>query len=188
MKVYQILALLLLTAGIYACGGSDPVERAAAEDEEMQRTMPEDAPQLKADAQFIKKYAEYTLFSMAAAEMAADRAVHPDVRSLAEEISKDHEEMFNRMQELATEYRLPVPDILSEELSQELEELRETEAQVFDQMYLRQVLTYHKAIQDEANSVIANSELEPIMDFARRIKSEQYIHLNRAQELAEELS
>ncbi len=187
MKVYQILALILLTAGVYACGGSDPVERAAAEDEEMQRTMPE-APQLKADAQFIKKFAEYTLFSMAAAEIASDRAVHPDVRTLAEEISKDHEELFNRMQELATEYRLPVPDVLPEELSQRLEELRETEARTFDQRYLREVLTYHKAIEDETNSLIANSKLEPLMDFARRIKSEQYVHLNEAQRLAEELS
>lgn len=184
MKKLPNVLLLLLSFVLVACGNQGPTERA---EETADYEAVQEGVQLKADAAFLKAYAELTLFSMAAAEMAADRAINPNVRTFAEELSADHRDMYEDMHRMADENRLPLPNNMGLEWSDELEDLREIEPAAFDKMYLAHVIRYHEMIAGEAEKLIANSEIEPVYDFARRIEAQQFVHLNRAKRLLEQL-
>ena len=184
MKMRFSVISLLFAFLLVACDSRGPTDR--AEETATYEAIEQDV-RLKADAAFLKAYTEWTLFSMAAAEMAADRAVNPDVRTFAEELSADHREMYESMEQMAEENRLPLPNNISLELSEQLEELRETDPAAFDKMYLAYVIRYHEAVAEEAEALIANSEIEPVYDFGRRIEAQQFVHLNRARRLLEQL-
>jgi len=184
MKNRSSILLLLFSFLLIGCDNQGPTNR--AEDTADYEAVQPDV-QLKADAAFLKQYTELTLLSMAAAEMAADRAINPDVRAFAEELSVDHLDMYERVQHMADENRLPLPNNMGLKLSNELEELREIDPAAFDKLYLAHVIRYHEAIADDAEKLIANSEIEPVYDFARRIKAQQFVHLNRAKRLLEQL-
>lgn len=182
-KRFFILSLLFAFLFV-ACDSRGPTDRA---EETAKYEAVEQDVRLQADAAFLKSYAEWTLFSMAAAEMAADRAINPDVRTFAEELRADHRKMYESMEQMAEENRLPLPNSMNLERSEQLEELRETDPAAFDKMFLAYVIRYHEMVADEAEELIANSEIEPVYDFARRIEAQQFVHLNRAQRLLEQL-
>lgn len=185
MKNIRFIILALAAFGLVACTGSGPTERA-----EEEQTMEEGAlegTRLKTDAQFIKAYVQQTLFSMAAAEIADDRAINPKVRDFANNLLEDHRRLYDEVVKLAENNKLPVPDEITGEQAEELDDLRDVDQTVFDEMYLELVVNYHQVVNAEADNLIKNSKLEPIIDFATKMKEAQFVHFNHAQELRREL-
>lgn len=187
MRFWKTLIMIILAGGLFACtnaGENDPIER--ADGAEVGDAVQEDI-QLEADAAFLENFSQHTLFSIAAAEMAMEKANNPEVKKLAEEMHQDHQMLINEMKELARTNKIPVRAGMTEDLLDELEELQEAEGAAFDEMYLNSVLEYHAAIDEEAEALVGNSKIEPIMDFSRRVTSQNYVHQNRAKQLMEQL-
>ena len=185
MKYMRFIIIALATFGLIACTGSGPTER--ADQEEMVSEDPMEGTRLKTDAKFVKNFIQQTLFSMAAAEIANDRAVNPKVRDFADNLLKDHRRIYEQAVAMAKSNQLPVPDETSKELAEELDELRNVEQMAFDEMYLEKVINYHQVVDAEAKDLIKNSKLEPVIDFATKMNEAQFVHFNRAQELRAEL-
>lgn len=185
MKNIKFILIALAAFGMIACSAEGPTER--ADQEEMVTEEPMEGTRLKTDANFIKIFIQQTMFSMTAAEIANDRAVNPKVRDFAGKLVEDHRRLYEEAVALANNNKLPVPDETSPELAEELDELRSADQLGFDEMYLEKVINFHQIVAAEAEALIKNSKLEPIIDFATKMNEAQFVHFNRAQELRQEL-
>jgi putative membrane protein len=185
MRNKRFIILALATFGMVACTNSGPIERAEGEQTREEGAL--EGTRLKTDAQFIKIYVQQTLFSMAAAKIADDRAINPRVRDFADDLQDDYRRLYEEAVKLAENNKLPVPDEITEEQAEELEDLRNADELAFDEIYLETVVNYTQAVNAEADNLIKNSQLDPIIDFATKMKESQFVHFNRAQELRQEL-
>jgi putative membrane protein len=185
MKIENLLFILLLLAGLAACdnSGQNPIDRA-------ENTVEADQygdTQLEEDADFLAKYAEETRWSIAAAEMAAQRASNPEVQQFAGQIANDHRQLYDEVIQLAQEYQINISNTITDEWQKELDKLAGLEGEKFDEAFLKGVIKYNEDVAAQSEAIIANSDLEPVVDFAAKIKTAHYTHLQLAQEMMESL-
>lgn len=184
MKQIKILGFSLLVMAIgLACGNpAEPVEEAQEQNEEMLQSS-----QLKEDAEFFTEFAYHLMMSKEMATIAVSKAKDNRVRKLANDILSDHQKIAARLDSSAQVVGMVLPKTLDEDEMEFISDFKEKEASDFDEDYLEWIISTHEKFEEGAEEVIADTNrTESLMDVARYIKSQQFIHVNAAKELMSE--
>lgn len=180
--------LLLLAA---ACGGSsapDPESDVAELPSPAElRDRSSGVATRQSLAAFLLDYAQRTIVSMAAAELAMDRAQQPPVRELAERIRVDHRELYNAAYRLGQDLQLRLPAETTDEKYTEVIRLSAYADRDFDRAYLDVVIEYHEWLEVELEPFLTYEEVPAVMTLAQRVRSRSQQHLDSTRRVSRTL-
>jgi len=178
---YFKFALIPLLFFLAAGCNSTPEEKAmeANEDKFFSDT------RLGEDAKFLVEYASFLNYSLALSEMADEKAVNQEVKTLIADMREDHYQLKNELASLAGDFQITLPTEISLEEKAEIEVMDAVPQTAFDLEYLNTVISLHKAWDEQLDNVIEKTKVEQILDFARVIKDVHFRHVERVEELLE---
>lgn len=178
MKTFRnIFILLLTTALLFSCGG--PVEEAKDVNEErFEDTALED------DANFAVDFANYLMFSDSLAEIVIARTQDQLLIDFATKVQNDHEQLLSQLKVIADTAMIELPTAIAPEYQEFLEDmLEEDDLAEVKEDYLERVMKLHETFAKKADTKIEQTEFTRFLDFARNVSSQQYVHLQQAQDL-----
>lgn len=180
MKLLKYLSTLLMVLSLLACNNT-PAEQAKSANEEKYF----DGYRLEEDAEFFVDYASFLNVSTEMANLATEEAADQNIQAFAKEMTHDHQMMRSELDQLAAKYKVELPEELSMQQKAQLEFLTSDNMKEIDELYLSQVIRHHEEWEPSLKEVIAQTKVDTILNFARKIYSHQFRHLERARKLAE---
>lgn len=182
MKALKYFSTLLIMSLAFLACNNTPAEQAKSANEEKYF----DGYRLEEDAAFFVDYASFLNFSTKMADLAATKIGDENIKIFAREMTKDHQMMQSELNQLAAKYKVELPEKLSMEQDAQLDFLISDNMLGIDQLYLSQVIRHHQEWEPMLKEVIAETKVDTILNFARKINSHQFRHLERAKRLAGE--
>ncbi|MGB1559893.1 MAG: DUF4142 domain-containing protein [Sinimarinibacterium flocculans] len=118
------------------------------------------------DVEFMEEAAISGMFEKQAAEIATTRGTHPDVRSFAEMMIADHEQLASELEALAQRKNVALPSTLDDDHREKLRELSEAEkGEDFDETYAEMMIDGHdetvETFEDTADDAV-DSEVKAL--------------------------
>ncbi len=145
------------------------------------------APLSAQDQAFARAATEAGLYEVAVAQLAVERAEHPDVKSMATTLVDDHGSANNRLAQLVGT-RMSLPNAVPAAKRQVIERLGKAKGQEFDRQFIRQVgLQDHQADIDlfqKAEGQLTDSSMK---EFVQTTLPTLRHHLSMAQDVARKL-
>lgn len=182
MKFLRSFFLLTLSLLLLTCSNT-PKEEAKSENEEKFFS----DSRLGKDAEFLVEYASFLNYSLALSNVAADKAVNPEVQVFAKEMRTDHYALKNELASLAGDFQISLPSELSMEAEADIELMDALPQSAFGVEYLGEVINLHQEWEGQVEEVINNTKVDRILDFARKINDHQFRHVERAEETLKNL-
>jgi putative membrane protein len=93
----------------------------------------------RADRKFIQEAAESGMFEVQVAQMAASKAMHPDVKSFATTLVNHHSNANNELVQLANSKNVELPAAPPRGKRNEIEKLGKLSGEEFDRRFVREV-------------------------------------------------
>lgn len=137
------IAVCLLIGTGFSCT-SDPT---GARDETTDSATPDEDKEPMLDdnwREFAMEAASDGMMEVEMADLAIDKAENDDVVGLAKMIKEDHEAANDKLEDIADELEMELPDDLMSSHKQKLEEMEQVSEEMFDQQYLATVIHAHK--------------------------------------------
>jgi putative membrane protein len=153
-------------------------------------TQPDQVRQSLDDPTIVAIFDAANTFDIEASDLAAKKAVHPDVRKLGSQFAHDHAAVRQQGRDLAKKLGVtptpPKTDKSARDHADAMSKLNAAKGDAFDQAYLANEVAYHKAVIDAINQTllpaIQNAELKA---FVQKVAPAFEAHLAAAQKLAE---
>lgn len=180
MKYLKITAILFLCLFMYACGDTPAEEAKAANEEKIF-----DNYRLGADADFLVDYAAFLHLSIRMNELADEKIENEQITVFAQDMLEDHQTLRKELRKLAEQYNIELPAALSTQQKSQLDFLESGDEGIIekDQIFLNHIIRLHQDWNEPLNDVIANTKVEAILDFARKINAHQFRHMEEAKRL-----
>lgn len=96
------------------------------------------------NAQYLVDQYSSGLYELKSAEVAKTRAVHKDVKQLAEKIADSHKKLNEEIKKLASSQQVTLPDDLSPNQHDKLQNMMEKKGNDFDKEFVDQMVSFHK--------------------------------------------
>jgi putative membrane protein len=144
------------------------------------------------DAQIFGILSAADTGEMQSAELAAQKAVHPEVKKFAQQMLTEHGAMSKEVSELQTKLGLKSDDSVTAKMlrkkgQSDLKKLKELQGEAFDKEYLGDQVLMHKTVLETIEKILIpsadSSELKAMLDNAR---SRVAAHLELAHRLKEQ--
>jgi len=165
-------ALLCAAAGFTLIHGSAMAQTQLAED----------------DQEFLRKAAESGMLEIQASEIAVQRSQHPEVKSYAEMMIKDHTAVDKELKQLAGDKGFTLPSQLEGDKQDLLENLRQLEGPSFDDEYVDEVaIDAHEEAVDLFEDAADDAEDADIKAFAAKHLPSLKKHLEMGEQLEDKL-
>lgn len=198
MKRIAVSCLALVTLGglLVACGDDSADEGAADSTEESSTTEASGAEFNDADIEFVEAMIPHHEGAITMAEMAADRAVAPEVKDLASRIAAAQGPEIETMQGWLEEWGVNSSaeddgagmdhgDMSGDMGDGEMAELEAAQGEAFDEMFLTMMIEHHQGAVDMANSEIDDGLNADAIAMARDIIAAQEAEIEEMQGLLE---
>lgn len=142
------------------------------------------APLAAADAQFILKAAEASLFELEVAKLAADKAAGPAVKSFAQMLVDDHTVANDKLKQIASSHGVPLPASMATNKKKELDQLSKLSGVKFDQQFLKMVgIKDHEHDIADFEKASRTAKSDDVKSFAESTLPTLKKHLDAAQKL-----
>ena len=146
MKKTNLLGLVLLTACM-ACNNSakDPVDRADSINDANRDSVIDNHNGVTVDeasADFLVRAANGGKAEMELTSMAEQQATRAEIKAFAAMLNKDHHELSNQVRSLAQARHVTLPDSLTTEKQNELNDLKKLKKD-FDKSFIREIIDAH---------------------------------------------
>ena len=165
-------AFLCAAAGLTLMHGSAIAQTQLAED----------------DQEFLRKAGESGMLEIQASEIAVQRSQHPEVKSYAEMMIKDHTAVDKELKKLAESKGFTLPSQLEGDKQDLLENLRQLEGPSFDDEYVDEVaIDAHEDAVDLFEDAADDAEDADIKAFAAKHLPSLKKHLEMGEQLEEKV-
>jgi len=181
MKTIKYFTLLLTTLVLISCNNTPKQEAQEINEMKYENT------RLARDADVLTSYASNTLLSIEMARIAKDQSNNSEVKALASEMLEDHKKLFGMLITEAANYDIILPENLSENQIEKVEDFKGLDGTAFNTYYLNSVTNYHETLEDGMESMLKQTKYESLLDFGRMVDSQIFVHENRAKSLLEEM-
>lgn len=162
-------------------GGSDgPVEQ--AQDINQEREQVEDK-----DSKALTEAASTSMLSMELSRMAEERAVTPEVKEFASELSKEHSEVKQELEGVAQRKQIALPQDVSDDHRDKIENVSEKTGLDFDKEYIDEMISAHKDKIDDFENLSRESEDPEIREFAINTLPKLRMQLENAERVESQL-
>jgi putative membrane protein len=182
MKKYLPILALCSLGFIYSCdnqSGNDSMDRAEERNEE--RDIP------SKDADFVTTAAARGMFEVEAGKLASQQATHADVKSFAQRMVNDHSAANNELQQLANSLNIAIPQSLSDDRREKLNDLREKQGYDFDKEYMEMMVSDHKDSVGNFEDAAEDAESADLKNWAAQKVSVLREHHQMAEQLKDKV-
>ncbi|HYC03692.1 MAG TPA: DUF4142 domain-containing protein [Azospirillaceae bacterium] len=141
------------------------------------------------DRMFVQKAAQGDMAEIAAGKLALQKAKHPEIKAMAQQLIDDHTKSAERMQEMASNYDIDLPKSVGEKHEADMAKLSKLSGAEFDREWLRTQIDDHKMeielFQAQASQ---QGKQTPLNKFAQAQLPILQGHLQHAQSLQSEIA
>ncbi|GHA63440.1 hypothetical protein GCM10007389_14970 [Pontibacter akesuensis] len=166
-----------------SCNQEGGAVEEAQEVNEQQAEGTEMEDQMTNVSDFMTKAASSNMLEIQAGQLAQQKGQMKEVKDYAQMIVTDHQQATQKLTQLAQQNNIVLPDSMSQEHMNMLEELRGKTGQEFDREYMNLMVSSH----EEAVSLFENAsnelENQEVKSFASSTLPKLRQHLDRAQQL-----
>lgn len=141
-------------------------------------------PLAAADAQFVSKAAEGSLFEIEVAKLAADKATDPAVKSFAQMLVDDHTAANDKLKQIASSHSVPLPASLPADKKKEIDQLSKLSGEKFDRQFVQMVgIKDHNHDIADFEKASKNAKSDDVKSFAQATLPTLKKHLDAAHKL-----
>jgi putative membrane protein len=175
----------LLSCGLMlnvACdtGGDDPVEQA--------RDINQDRDHVENDdSKVLTDAASYSMWNMEMSRIAEERAVTPEVKELARELSQEHSDVKQNIEGIAQRKQIALPQALSDDHRDKIDNVTDNTGLDFDKEFVDEVISSHRDKIDDFESLSRDSEDPEIREFAINTLPKLRMQLEKAERVENQL-
>ncbi|WP_437913097.1 DUF4142 domain-containing protein [Sorangium sp. So ce302] len=120
----------------------------------------------ESDREFVEEAGQGGLLEVRLGQLAQQRAASPDVKRFAQRMIDDHSAMNKRLAALAQQKGVPVPQELSQEQREEVDELSRKTGAEFDRKYMSEMVDDHEDDVEEFKEATKEAKDADVRRFA----------------------
>jgi putative membrane protein len=177
LKGLAALALSLSTA----CSSDDSVKQAV--DQSLQQFEAAGVQGMENDALFAAEAASASMMEVQLSQAAAEMAVSPEVKQLAQDIEQANQQMLNELQEIASQNNFVLPSAIGNRHNDIYQEVTSKSGIAFDLAYIDRLARGHHELLERYEDVAQNGKTMDLKQYA----SKQLPLLSQQQQMIEEL-
>ena len=183
MKKIILISGMVFTAFLMACDSNqqDSSMERAEEINEEREAVPDDA------AEFATKAAANGMFEVEAGKMAQQQATNADVKNFAQQMVNDHTAANEELKQLASSLNIALPQSITEDQRDKLNNLREKQGVDFDKEYMDMMVSDHKDSVDNFENAAEDSKSADLKNWASQKLPTLKNHLQMAEQLHEKV-
>lgn len=144
------------------------------------------AQQQQQQSSFLERAAQDNMAEMELAEMAQERAASDGVKYYAKQLQASHEVANERLQNIAEQQNVELPDEPNEQQKQTQEKLSELEGEQFDRQYLQAMIEDHKKTIELFKQQAQSAQDPEVQNYAKQTLPALQAHLEMAQQIQQE--
>jgi putative membrane protein len=136
------------------------------------------------DQTFMTQNAQTNLAEITVGQLAEQRATTAPIRQAAQTIASDHQQVLSKLQDLARNLHVTLPnspDATQQQLAQQLNATSDT---AFDQAYLQAMIQGHQTSINQTQQEIQSGSNPQVIDFAKSYLPGAQKHLQIVQQLS----
>lgn len=137
---------------------------------------------------FLEQAAQDNIGEVEMAEMAQERAANDDVKYYARQIQQDHELAQERLEDIAEQENVELPDEPGKMHQQETQQLSQFEGEQFDRQYVQTMVQGHKKTIEEFEQQAQSAQDPLVQQYARQALPTLRAHLELGQQLQQQLN
>jgi putative membrane protein len=182
IKLFFISSLFLL----YSCeqpGRQDTTDRA----EEINEERFEDRDELQNASEFAVDATTANMLEIELGNLAAERASSQEVRTFAQKMVNDHTQAQERLNAIAQQKNIALPDGLPQDKRDKIEDFREKSGNDFDRDYIDLMVDEHQDNINEYEDAADNLEDNEIKQYANETLPNLREHREEAERIKERL-
>ncbi|WP_018476539.1 DUF4142 domain-containing protein [Pontibacter roseus] len=182
--VYAAAVLLLLSAT--GCSGDDSIRQAAQQS--TQQFEAAGVQGMENDALFMAEAASANMLQVQLGEMALERAVSPEVKEMAQEMTAGHRRVMEDVESIAVEGDFVLPTTLGANHQQVYDEVSKETGIGFDLAYIKRIREEHDQLLKRYEDMAENGIALEVKQFASKQLPLLREHLQEAETLEDRLS
>jgi len=182
-KLYTLVTIiLLLPVLLVSCSSNDSIELAA--EQSMQQFEAAGVQDMHNDALFIAEAGSIAMLQLQLSQAAAEKAVSPEIKELAQRMQTDHQQLLTEIQQLSEKSMFVLPQELGNAHQDIYKEVNEQAGIGFDLTYVREVNDLHELAFQRYSDMADNGVNMEVKMFA----SQQLPRIREHIELTEKIS
>jgi putative membrane protein len=136
------------------------------------------------DRTFMTDNAQTDQAEVMTGQLAAQRGTTPQIRQAGQTISSDHQQVLTRLQGLAQNLNVPLPNSPDATQQQEAQQLKAASGPAFDRTYLQNEIKGHQTSISHTQQEIQSGSDRQVVDFAKSYLPVAQKHLQMLQHLS----
>jgi len=136
------------------------------------------------DQTFMTQNAQTDLAEITVGQLAAQRATTAPIRQAAQTIASDHQQVLSKLQDLARNLHVTLPNSPDATQQQLAQQLNATSGTAFDQAYLQGMIQGHQTSINQTQQEIQSGSDPQVIDFAKSYLPGAQKHLQMVQQLS----
>ncbi|PVY44224.1 DUF4142 domain-containing protein [Pontibacter virosus] len=184
-KITLYLASAVLLLGTASCGADDSIEQAAAQSVEQFEAM--GMPGMKNDALFVAEATSANMLHMQLGELALEKAVSPEVKEMAQDMSTGHTRVLEDLQQIAIEREFVVPNQLGRAHQKVYDDVSSETGIGFDLAYIKRTREEHDRLLKRYEDMAENAQVMEVKQFASKQLPLLRQHLQQTEALEDRL-
>lgn len=169
--------------GVASCNQEQGAVEEAQETNEQRAEDTAMEDQMTNMSDFMTKAASSNMLEVQAGQLAQQKGLMQEVKSYGQMMVTDHQKAGDQMKQLAQQKNIVLPDSMSQEHMEQLEELRNANGAEFDNQYIDLMVSSHEntvSLFEDASNDIEDQEVK---SFATTMLPALRQHLDRARQL-----
>ncbi|MDX5418736.1 MAG: DUF4142 domain-containing protein [Hymenobacteraceae bacterium] len=180
---YAACALLLL--GSFGCNSDDSIEQAAAQS--TQQFEAAGVQGMQNDALFVAEAASANNLQAQLGELALERAVSPEVKEMAQEMSMGHRKVLEDLENIAVQGNFVLPTMLGNSHQEVYDEVSGETGIGFDLAYIKRTREQHQRLLRRYEDMAEDAKDMEVKQFASKQLPLLRQHLQKAEQLEDRL-
>jgi putative membrane protein len=135
------------------------------------------------DQTFMSQNAQTDLAEISAGQLAAQRATNSQLRQDVQTIASDHQQALSKLQDLARNLHVTLPNSPDPAQQQQAQQLQATSGAAFDQAFIQAMIQGHQTSINQTQQEIQSGSNPQVVDFAKTYLPSAQKHLQMIQQL-----
>ncbi len=135
------------------------------------------------DEHFLRQAAQGGEYELAISRLAAQRASSEQLKAYAQQVISDHLQMNTRLQRLAQNNGLTLPNGMTNAQQAEVSDLRQLRGAAFDRAYLQDMAQVNSRDRQDEQQAMAATQNPTLQSLARQLQASDQRHQQEARKI-----
>lgn len=138
-------------------------------------------------SEFVKEIARNSMMEVEASQLAQEMAQSQEVKEYAQMIVNDHQQINEKLRNIAQQENIDFPESLKEDQREEIQDLREKTGSDFDQAYMDKMVNKHEEAIDKLEKKLDEVQDQELQSFIDDTLNALRQHKQEAEQIQEQI-